>query len=228
MDLGMLVLRTIFVYFFIMIIMRIMGKREIGKLSIFDLVVSIMIAELAVISLESTKTPMVNSLLPITVLFITQITLSYVSLKSQKIRDLVDGKPSILVEHGEIKEEEMKKQRYNLDDLLLQLRENRIHSLSQVEFAILETTGKLTVIPKAGQEDVTRNDLKLPMHKVELPTILIKDTNVQEKELEKLGKNIFWLKTELKLRAGTSNLKKVMFCSIDPNGDWYIDLKDKK
>ncbi|WP_025028401.1 DUF421 domain-containing protein [Caldalkalibacillus mannanilyticus] len=226
MDIGILVLRTVFIYFFIMVIMRIMGKREIGKLSIFDLVVSIMIAELAVISLESTMIPMFHSLVPIIVLFIIQITMSYISLKSQKIRDIVDGKPSIIVEHGKLKESEMKKQRYNLDDLLLQLRENKIHSLSQVEFAILEPSGKLTVFPKEEELNVTKKDLNIPAKRFELPVILIKDQDVLEEGLKQLGKNRFWLKAELKKRAGTSDFKKILFCSIDSTGEWFIELKD--
>jgi uncharacterized membrane protein YcaP (DUF421 family) len=226
MEILALVLRTVFVYFFILIIMRIMGKREIGKLSIFDLVVSIMIAELAVLSLEDTTVPMINSLIPIGVLFLTQIMLSFISLKSQKIRDIVDGKPSVLIERGEIKENEMRKQRYNLDDLLMQLRENRIHSLSQVEFALLEPSGKLTIFPKKEEECVTKKDLEIPTAPINLPKVLIKDGKVQEECLRALARNRFWLKAELKKRTGSSNLKKISFCSIDLDGEWYIDFKD--
>lgn len=227
MEIWTLVLRTVFVYFFILIIMRIMGKREIGKLSIFDLVVSIMIAELAVISLESMETPMIHSLLPIVILFLTQITLSYLSLKSQKIRDIVDGKPSVLIEHGQIKENEMRKQRYNLDDLLMQLREKKIHTVSQVEFAILEPSGKLTVFPKDEETDVTKKDLGLPVEEIAFPKILIKDGEVQDEGLKELNQNRFWLKSELKRRIGTSNFNKILFCSVDYKNEWYIDFKDK-
>ncbi|GAA0354839.1 DUF421 domain-containing protein [Bacillus horti] len=227
MEIWMIALRTFFIYFFILLVMRIMGKREIGKLSIFDLVVSIMIAELAVLSVENVKDPMLHSITPILVLMLTQIGLSYISLKSQKIRDLVDGKSSVLVEHGKIKEEELKRQRYNLDDLLLQLRENRIYSLSQVEFAILEPSGKLTVFPKEEEMSVTRSDLQLPTQRHELPTILIKDGEVQEDGLQKLGKNHFWLKSELKNRVGVSNFKEIMLCTHNSNGQWYIDKKEK-
>jgi uncharacterized membrane protein YcaP (DUF421 family) len=206
--------------------MRIMGKREIGKLSIFDLVVSIMIAELAVISLESMETPMINSLIPIVVLFLTQMTLSFLSLKSQRIRDVVDGKPSVLIEHGHIKENEMRKQRYNLDDLMMQLREKKIHTLSQVEFAILEPSGKLTVFPKDEEKEVTKKDLGLAVEEISFPKILIKDGEVQEEGLKELKQNRFWLKTELKKRIGTSNFSNILFCSVDYKNEWYIDLKD--
>lgn len=227
MDWVTLVLRTVFVYFFILMLMRIMGKREIAQLSIFDLVVSIMIAELAVITVEDTSTPLIRGLLPIIVLFFTQIGLSYLSLKSQKLRRIVDGQPSMLVEHGEIREDEMRKQRYNLDDLLMQLRENKVHSLSQVEFAILEPSGKLSVFSKGDEEHVTRKDLGFPTRKIDLPVILIKDGDVQQDGLDKINQHVFWLKSELNKRVGPVSLKSVFFCSIDPDGEWYIDLRDK-
>lgn len=227
MEIGIITLRTIFIYFFILLVLRIMGKREIGKLSVFDLVVSIMIAELAILSLEDHEIPMLQSLVPIIVLMITQVIIAFLSLKSQKVRDLIDGKPSILIEHGKIKEQEMKKQRYNLDDLLQQLRENRIYSLSQVEFAILEPSGKLTVFPKEEELGVTRKDLNLVTKPHELPAILIKDGELQEEELQKLGKNQFWLKSELKTRVGVTHFKEIMFCSVNSDGQWFIDLKEK-
>lgn len=227
MEIWTIILRTIFIYFFILVIMRIMGKREIGKLSIFDLVVSIMIAELAVLSLENNRTPMLYSLLPIITLFLTQIAISFISLKSQKVRDIVDGKPSVIIEHGKIKEKEMKKQRYNLDDLLLQLRENKIHSINQVEFAILEPSGKLTVFPKPEEESVTRKDLGLEIKPFDMPVVLIKDGEVQEENLKKINKNLFWLKLELKKKTRHSQIKDISFCSIDSNGSWFIDYKDK-
>jgi uncharacterized membrane protein YcaP (DUF421 family) len=218
MDLTALVLRTFFIYFFILLIMRVMGKREIGKLSIFDLVVSIMIAELAVLAVERLDVPLLVNLLPIIVLFVTQIVLSYISLKSKAVRQMVDGTPSVLIEHGQIKEKEMRKQRYNLDDLLMQLRENNIHSLSQVETAILEPSGKLTVVPRYDK-DLSESGQAL---------VLIEDGLVNHQNLDKIGKNIFWLKQEIKRRTGTSSLKNVSFCSLDQAGSLYIDLDDKE
>lgn len=223
----MIVLRTCVIYFFILLMLRIMGKREIGKLSVFDLVVSIMIADLAVLSVENTEESMLISILPILVLVMTQIILSFISLKSNKIRELVDGKPTILIENGEIKEEALRKQRYNLDDLLLQLRENQIHSISQVEFAILEPSGKLSVFPKEEEKHVTKKDLGFSSSGYSLANVLIKDGEVQKQELEKIGRNEYWLKSEMKKQTGISDLRRILFCSVDQNGNWFIDLKDR-
>lgn len=226
MELFTIVLRTVLVYFFILFIMRMMGKREIGKLSVFDLVVSIMIAELAVLSIDEIEAPMINSLTPIIVLVLTQMVISFLSLKSQKVREILDGKPSILIENGKIREKELKKQRYNLDDLMLQLRQNHIHSINQVEFAILEPSGRLTILPKSESENVSKSDLQIPTKKYSLPEVLIKDGIVQKEALTRLGRNTFWLKSELRKRVGTSEFKKISLCSIDPKGIWYVDFKD--
>ncbi|GIP31398.1 DUF421 domain-containing protein [Paenibacillus sp. J2TS4] len=148
MDALILAFRTVIMYALVYIVLRLMGKREIGKLSVFDLVISIMIAEIAVFVIEDEDKPFWEGLLPIAILLIIQISIAYIMLHSQKFRVFLDGKPSFLIKNGKLNRKEMKKQRYNLDDLILQLRENKITNVSDVEFAILETTGKLTVVEK--------------------------------------------------------------------------------
>ena len=113
--------RTLFLYSVILLIFRLMGKREIGELSILDFVVYIMIAEMASLAIENTKDPLINTLLPIIILVVVQITMAILSLKSKKFRDIVDGKPTVIINNGKIDEKAMRAQRYNFDDLLLQL-----------------------------------------------------------------------------------------------------------
>ncbi|WP_054958153.1 DUF421 domain-containing protein [Paenibacillus dakarensis] len=134
--------------------MRIMGKREIGKLSIFDLVISIMIAEIAIFVLEDANKPLYDGLIPIAVLVTIQVLLAYWGLKNRKVRLLADGKPSIIVSKGKLNRNEMTKLRYNLDDLMQQLRGKDIDNLADVEFAILETSGQLTVIQKDASDSM--------------------------------------------------------------------------
>ena len=122
-ELTMMIVRTLFVYILILIIFRLMGKREIGELSVFDLVVNIMIAEMAVMAIEETTIKMFNSVASMILLMIIQITLARLSLKSKKFRDIVDGSPTIIINKGKIDEKAMRTQRYNFDDLLQQLRE---------------------------------------------------------------------------------------------------------
>jgi uncharacterized membrane protein YcaP (DUF421 family) len=212
-ELYTIITRTLFIYFLIIIIFRMMGKREIGKLSIIDFVVSIMIAELAVISIEDPKIPMLNSLVSILVLVGIQLLLAVISLKNRKMREMVDGKPSLIIKEGKVDEHEMKKQRYNFDDLLTQLRENNIRSLNEVEFGILETTGKLSVIKKDEDSE------GLPFQMV-LPLIL--DGKIIEDNLEKMDKTSFWLRQELK-KAGFKDVKSISFCTLNDDGSLFVD-----
>ena len=140
--------RSTLFYLLINIFYRLMGKREIGELSIMDFIVSMFIAEVAAISIENYKESILISLIPIIVLVVLQVVFSYITLKNNKFREIVDGKPSIIIKKGKVNFEEMLKQRYNLDDLLTQLREKSIKSIADVDYALLETSGKLSVFEK--------------------------------------------------------------------------------
>ena len=147
MELFIVIFRTLFFYFFISLTYRIMGKREIGQLGIIDLIVSILIAELVAISIENTNKSMALTIFPIFILVLIEIMFAYLSIKSRRFRVLIQGKPSILICDGKINYHELINQRYNLDDLLLNLRQNKIKSISDVEYAFLESNGKLSVFP---------------------------------------------------------------------------------
>ncbi|KIL41043.1 membrane protein [Gordoniibacillus kamchatkensis] len=227
------ILRTVLIYVTVFAVLRIMGKREIGKLSLFDLVISIMIAEIAVFVLEDVHRPMLDGLLPMFTLVAIQVTLAFAGLKSQKLRGWIDGKPSVLIHKGELNREEMARQRYNLNDLLLQLRENNIVNVADVEFAILEPSGKLTTVTKeqAGTAEEapdaarTKQTEAPPQFRYEgLPLPLIMDGKVQDDNLKKLGKTRFWLKNEIQAK-GVREFKDVFFCSIDHRGRVFLDKK---
>ena len=145
MDIVIVIIKTIFFYFFVLIIFRLMGKREIGQLSIQDLVVSILIAELVAISIENYKDSMMLTIVPILLLLFLEIAAGYLSLKFNKLRNIVDGKPSLIINRGIINYKEMIKQRYTLDDLMMELRNNNIKNLNDVEYAVLENNGKLNI-----------------------------------------------------------------------------------
>ena len=147
--------KTLFFYFLIMVIYRIMGKREVGELSIMDLIVSIFIAEIAAISIDNYKQNMFLSVVPIVALVIIQVVISRISLKNSTIRSILDGDPSVIIERGKVNFKEMLQQRYNLDDLLVQLRSRGIKSIEEVDYAILETSGKLSVFKKDDDKNRT-------------------------------------------------------------------------
>lgn len=214
-----ILLRTLFLYLLILLIFRLMGKREIGELSILDLVVYIMIAEMASLAIENTKDPLINTLLPIIILVIIQITLAMLSLKSKRFRDLVDGKPTVIINNGKIDERAMKAQRYNFDDLLLQLREKDVGNIADVEFAILEPSGKLSIFQKnqGGQDGSQQEDGNLA-----LPLII--DGEIQEDNLKLINKTKKWLLEQLD-KKGHSNPKAISFCSYQ-NGRFFVDMID--
>lgn len=191
-----------------------MGKREIGELSILDVVVFIMIAEMAALGIEKKNTPILQTIVPIILLTIIQILSAYLSLKSQKFRHFMDGRPTVIIKEGKIDEQAMRSQRYNFDDLLLQLREKDIHNIADVEFAILETTGKLSVFKKDSKNK--KGEFTIP---------LIMDGQIQHNNLTKKNKDEAWLRKQLQKR-GYHHLEEISFCSYQ-NGQFYIDIKDE-
>jgi uncharacterized membrane protein YcaP (DUF421 family) len=212
MEFTTIFFRTLMLYAIIILIFRLMGKREIGELSILDLVIFMMIAEMAVIAIENTEMPFIDAVLPMFVLTVTQISLAFISLKNQKFRRFIDGEPVIIINKGKIDERAMRKLRYNFDDLLVQLREEQIGDIRDVEYAILETTGKLTVFSKKGDS------------KLAIPLII--DGEIQEKSLKKANKTYIWLKEKL-IEQGYQDINRISFCSIRDN-ELYIDLYDKE
>lgn len=187
MELMSVIFRTIFFYFFITLAYRIMGKREIGQLGIIDLIVSILIAELVAISIENTNKTLFITVIPVVILVIMEIGLAYISIKSRSIRTLFGGKSSLIICEGKINYKEMVKQRYSIDDLLLNLREKEIRSIDEVEYAFLEPNGKLNVF-KYGIFKLRKG----------YPMPLIIDGKIQYNTLKKIKKDYNWLISKLK------------------------------
>ena len=197
MDYLIVLIRTAIFYLVITTIYRFMGKREIGQLGMVDLIVSILIAELAAMAIENRNESLFLSLFPIILLVIIQIGVSYISLKNSKIRNLFDGNPSVIINRGRINFKEMVKQRYNIDDLLTQLREKQIRSIEEVDFAVLETSGKLSVFKK---------DSKL-FGEYPMPVVL--DGEIDYDTLHQISKKKEWLETNLKNES--VNLEDVFY-----------------
>ena len=163
MDYIKIIFRISFFYFFILLIYRMMGKREVGQLGIIDLIVSILIAELVVVSVEDPNISILYSLVPVICLVALQMLLSYISLKSSKIRDLLDGTPSFIIKYGKLNYNEMIKQKYNLDDLLVQLREKGYRNIEDIEYAILENNGTLSVFEYDKNKLIKKSPLQMPI-----------------------------------------------------------------
>jgi len=204
-----IIFRTVFLYVFILIIFRLMGKREVGELSVIDLVVSILMAEVAAFALDDFESPLFKVILPIIILFFIQIITAYISLKNKKFRDLVDGDPVLLIRDGVILESEMRKQRYNLDDLCQQLRENGNASVTDIAYAYLEPSGNLSVYQKDEKAFV-------------YPLII--DGDIQDRHLKVLHKDTDWLMTEL-AKNNITDSNTVFFCVWEEDR-LHIQLKE--
>ena len=178
MEYVKIILRMSFFYFFIILIYRVMGKREVGQLGIVDLIVSILIAELVAISVEDANKSIMASIIPIICVVMLQMVLSYTSLKSGKIRALLDGNPTFIIKNGKINYKEMIKQKYNLDDLLTQLRDKGYRNIEEVEYAILENNGTLSVFSYNNKRS------KTPM-----PMPIILDGKIQYDTIHEMGKD---------------------------------------
>lgn len=186
MEMFNIIFKTFFFYFFVIICYRIMGKREIGQLGIIDLIVSILIAELIAISIENKNDPIMYTIVPIVLLVIMELIFGYVSLKSRKLRVFLDGKPSLIICNGKVNYNEMVKQRYSLDNLLLSLRQQSIKDISEIEYAFLENNGKLSVF----KYNFLRTSTSYPM-----PIII--DGSLQKNALKFIHKNETWLNQKL-------------------------------
>jgi uncharacterized membrane protein YcaP (DUF421 family) len=219
--------RAAILYLLVVIIVRIMGKHQIGQLQPYELVITILISELAAVPMQDTDIPLLNGIIPILTLLLIQVTLSLISLKSAAARRIICGGPSILIENGHIQQFELAKLRYNINDLLEQLRLKNIPNISDVEYAILETSGKLSVIPKSQKRPVNPQDLKITTSYEGLPTTLIIDGALQRNHLRQSRLSEDWLKNEL-AKFGLSNWKQVLLASLDSSGKLFIQPKEAK
>ncbi len=218
--------RTAILYLAVLLSIRIMGKREVGQLSAFDLVVAIMIAELGALAIEQVEMPMYLGLVPIAALVILEISLSFLSMKNHTIRRIVNGSPSIVIANGKIIEKELRKLRYNISDLLGQLREKDVANIADVQYAVLETSGELSVLLKAAKRPVTPKDLDLPIKYEGMPTPLIFDGHIHFKNLQRLQLDEQWLLVELR-KQGLSGIKDVLFASLDTDGVLFVSEKER-
>ncbi|MDR4982936.1 DUF421 domain-containing protein [Bacillus cereus] len=209
--------RTMLLYVIILIIFRLMGKREIGELSVLDLVVFIMLGEMAVVAIENTDKSLLHQLVPMTFLMCIQIVLSVISLKFQRFRHLIEGEPAILIKAGKIDEKKMRKQRYNIDDLMMQLREQGVGDVRDVEYAILEPSGKLSIFQKQKSKK-SKNDTPI----FTLPLII--DGEIQFNHLQMIEHTDEWLIGKLK-NLGYNDITQILYCSFQ-NGQFFVDSKE--
>ncbi|MBD8037279.1 MULTISPECIES: DUF421 domain-containing protein [Solibacillus] len=210
-DYMIIIIRTVLLYIILLVVFRLMGKREVGELSIVDLAIFVLMAEVAALALDDIHREFSKAILPIILLFLIQYLNSWSILKNKRLRDFIEGDPTMVIRDGWICESEMKKQRYNLDDLLQQLREQGVCSVQDVAYAFLEQSGKLSVYKK------DQGGFILP---------LILDGYVDKRHLKIMGKDEEWLVHEL-LVNGYPNIRDIFYCTYE-NEKWFVQLRARK
>ncbi|MFD3155823.1 DUF421 domain-containing protein [Haloimpatiens sp. FM7330] len=220
-----LIFRTTILYIAATIIIRLMGKRQIGELQPFELVITIMISELATLPMQDVRMPLLHGIIPMVTLLILQIIVSIIQLKSTTIRKFISGKPSILICNGKIDINELKYQRLNVNDLMEELRLKGYFNLSDIKYAILETSGQLSIIPCSELMPTTRKDLNIQVRQDKIPITLILDGKLNKTNLQISNKSISWLNNQLK-QNNISSINDIFVGILDSNGDFYYQLNN--
>lgn len=222
-----IVIRTLVLYVVVIFSLRIMGKRQIGELQPSELVAAIMISDLATVPMESVDIPLLSGIIPVLTLIIAEVATSFLSLKSRRIRKFITGEPSIVIYDGIINESELERLRFNLNDLLEELRLCGYYHISDIAVAVIETSGKLSVIPNERARAVTVDDLKIDNIKREcLPCVVISDGKLDKSELKRCSMTHEQLSEEIKTH-GAKKISDVFFASVDINGNMFVQLKDR-
>ena len=219
-------IRSILLYIIVLVVMRLMGKREIGQLQPFELAISIMIADLASTPMADTGIPITNGIIPILALLVMHLVISILNIKSIKARQILCGKPSILIYRGRINEKNLKKERFTVNELEERLRGNNIVNIGDVEYAILETSGQITVIQKPNKRTTIPEDFGIEPEYEGIAYDLVVDGKVMYENLKILKKDYDWLKKQVN-KFGILP-EQALLVTIDGKGNFFCQEKEEK
>ena len=220
-------IRTFILYTTVLFAVRMMGKSELSKMSPFQMVILFMIAELAAIPIDSTSASLINGVMAIVTLMFLQIFISWLSTKCEWFKNFITDKPSVLVEKGKLNIKELKRLRITTTDLMEQLRLENCPSLSDVQYAVMESNGQLTVIPKAKNRPLTPKDIELAVTEGVLPMLIISDGKLYEKNLLALGMSREAFEAKLK-KSGFESHKNIFLAFFDENKQLHAYLASEK
>ena len=221
----MTLLRTAAIYALLLLAMRLLGKRQLGELELSELVVTVLVADISVRPIVEEHAPFFRSLAPLLVLFGFEYLISVMSLRSAKLRTILFGKPSILIAHGKIDQSEMKHNRFTLDELMQELRNQGVQDIQSVDYAVLETSGVLNLLLKASEQPVTPAQLGLNLPEPGYATILINDGRTLSGNLRRVGRDERWLQRELNAR-GIKRAQDVYYLQMNDAGEISLQEKD--
>lgn len=215
--------RAIILYIIVLVVMRLMGKREIGQLQPFELAISIMIADLASIPMTEIGEPISNGIVPILGLLVMHLLISTINMKSIRAREIICGKPRILIYRGKIDEKAMRKERFTINELEERLRGNNVSNIGDVEYAILETSGDITVIKKPEKRETIPEDFGIIPEYEGIMYDLVIEGKIMYDNLKKIGKDYEWLKKEVK--KFKIKPEEALIVTLDGKGQMYCQAK---
>lgn len=222
------VIRTLILYLTVIFSLRIMGKRQIGELQPSELVVAIMISDLAAVPMQAIDIPLFSGIIPVLTLIVVEIFMSFLGLKSKRFRKFLSGEPSMIIYDGHINEGELERLRFNINDLLEELRTDGYYNIEDVQIAVLETNGKLSVIPRPAARNVTLSDIKQNSPKsTVLPYTIVSDGSYNLDEIDRWGKTRDEAEAYLKAK-GWDNVKDIFIASVGEKDRLYIQQKGKR
>jgi uncharacterized membrane protein YcaP (DUF421 family) len=221
-----IVIRSVVALVYLFILTKLIGKRQIRQLTYIEYIVGISIGSIAAFMATDMDGPMYHSLIAMTIFALFPVLMEWLSLKSKAIRNVVEGQATILIKDGKILEDNLKKERLTTEDLMEHLRMKNVFRVADVEFALMETSGEVSVLLKSQHRPVTPQDLDLPVAQAEEPQAVIMDGNIMDESLANLGLNRNWVRMELQ-KAGVA-LENVFLGQVDRAGQLYLDLYDDK
>ena len=219
-------IRTLIVYTALLVFLRLLGKRQLGEMELSEFIVASLIADLAANPLQDIGMPLLNGLIPIVTLFCCELMISALTLRSIRLRAFLFGKPSLLIDHGKIVQKEMGRNRFTLDELMQELRSLGVRDIAAVEYAFLETNGKLSVLQYASQSPPSADDLHLSVVNCGFPRILISDGRLIRENLQKCGFEEKWLMKQIKPYGG--KIADIFLMTVDDASRVYCVQKEKK
>lgn len=221
-------LRTVIIFFSLVLFMRILGKRQMGELELSELVVSVLIANLASMPLQDIGIPLMNGLIPIVVLFSCELIISGLTIRSIKLRALIWGKPCMLIRNGKILQDQMKVCRFTVDELTEELRGKDVTDISTVKYAILETDGTLNAILYDAEKPPTAADMNLAPKDLGYPYVVIDEGRVMSDNLRRAGKNRAWLQKELASRGAARPEDVYLLIAYETGEVYFAAMEPKK
>lgn len=224
-EFTLIMIRSIFSFIILLILARILGKRQISQLTFFDYCVGITIGSIAAEMSLDQNIKILNGFTSLIIWALLPLLLSIISLKSQTFQQLANSRPQIIIKKGKLLEDSMKKAHITINELMALLREKDVFNVSDVEMAILETNGKLSVMKKTSNQPITPQMLSMSLKQENTPTLLIVDGQVLEENLSILGYTQEWLQQEIQ-KYGAKQIKDIFLAQIDSNGNLFIDTYD--